>query len=426
MKILVVCQYFSPEQFRINDICFELVKRGNDVTVLTGLPNYPSGVISQEYRKGKRRKEVINGVKVVRVPIVGRGNNLIKLILNYLTYAFNASRAVKRLDKDFDIVYVYQLSPVTMVYPASKYKKLTGAPLLLYCLDLWPESIAAAKFGQKSLLYKILLRMSRKLYNSADKIQVTSSSFRDYFKDVIAIEDLSKVKYLPQYAEELFEKSSGKDAGKNPGTNSPNSPVKNKTTQTINLVFAGNIGEMQSVETILHAAKELEHIENLKWHILGSGSSYEKCLALAQELGLIGNDQNQDNGRVIFHGQKPLNEMPKYYEIAHAMLVTLKSNKFISYTLPGKVQSYMAAGKPIIAAIDGEASVIIKEASCGLTGPAEDYKVLTDNVMDFINSREKWAEYAIKSKEYYDKNFSKRIFFKRLEEDLTELSKNRR
>jgi len=419
MKILVVCQYFYPEQFRINDICFELARRGHDVTVLTGLPNYPTGVISPEYRKGKRRREEINGVKIIRVPIVGRGNNLFKLVLNYLTYAISASRRVPKLDRDFDLIYVYQLSPVTMAYPARKYKKLTGAPMLLYCLDLWPESVAAANIGRKSLLYRILLKISRKLYNSADKIQLTSRSFLDYFREVIKLEDLDRVSYLPQYAEDLFQETG---CGSNSGEQAPgegNSQEQNGSG-SINLVFAGNIGEMQSVETILYAARELEHVDRLRWHIIGTGSAHEKCLALARELGLV------DTGKVIFHGQRPLEEMPRYYGMAHAMLVTLKANKFISYTLPGKVQSYMAAGKPIIAAADGETNDIIREAGCGLAGPAEDYKALAANVLAFIQQQEKWPAYAENSKKYYESHFSKEIFMSRLEAALAELANNRR
>jgi glycosyltransferase involved in cell wall biosynthesis len=403
MKILVVSQYYHPEQFRITDICETLVSLGHEVVVLTGLPNYPQGKIYPGYTWPKRRYEVISGVKVIRVPIIGRGNNFIRLAVNYVSFLLTATIKTLFLKKDFDIVFVYQLSPITMAIPALLYKKLTGKKVLLYCLDIWPESIAAAGVGQSSYIYKFLLAISRKIYKNVDRILVSSYSFIKYFKDIIGIE-LKPINYLPQHAEEQYYLDI-------------NRATREKGDKgTVNLLFAGNIGEMQSVETIIRAAAELREIDQLKWHIVGDGSARLKCEELVKHLEL--------EDKVIFYGHRPVSEMPQFFSMASALLVTLKNNEFISYTLPGKVQSYMAAGKPIIGAINGEARRVIEESGCGLCCDAEDYKALANIVRQFISMPEKHKEFALNSRKYYEENFTKDIFIEGLLNHLNKLIKN--
>ena len=140
MKILIVSQYYFPEQFQINDIAPELVRRGHEVTVLCGLPNYPQGRIYPGYADVSKRDEVIDGVRVIRSRQVPRGRNPLSLALNYWSFARNARKIVRELPADFDVVIGYQLSPVTSMLPALDYAKRHGTPLLMYCLDLWPVS----------------------------------------------------------------------------------------------------------------------------------------------------------------------------------------------------------------------------------------------------------------------------------------------
>jgi glycosyltransferase involved in cell wall biosynthesis len=400
MNILVVSQYYYPEQFRINDICETLVNQGNRVTVLTGLPNYPKGEILPEYKNGQNRKENINGVEVIRVPLVGRGKGIKGLIMNYLSFMFTSTLKSCFLPKDFDVVFVYQLSPVTMVLPAIFYKKRSRKKVLLYCLDIWPESIASAGIKQSSYIYKILLKFSRFLYKGVDQILVTSYSFKNYFDKILKI-DSKDIKYLPQYAEDLYNNS----------TMHGESIIKQE--DSINLLFAGNIGEMQSVDTIILAANELRDNKKLKWHIVGDGSAKESCEKLVEQLNL------QDH--VIFHGQQPVGKMPEYFKGATALLVTLKNNEYISYTLPGKVQSYMAAGKPIIAAINGETRNVIEESGCGVCCPAEDYISLARIVRDFIGNSHKHRSYSDNAVKYYKENFSKDVYITNLTYELNKL-----
>lgn len=387
MKILLVCQYFYPERFRVNDICFELVKQGHDVTVLSGLPNYPDGVVKKEYKK--TRYEEINGVKVYRSWLVGRGSSNKTLFLNYLSFAISASIKAATLKGDFDKIIVYQLSPITMAIPAIVAKVKFKKPLIMYTHDLWPESIASGGITSKGFVYKTVKRLSKWIYKQADEIWLSSQMFKYYFNDYLNIN--KKMTHLPVYAEDLFGSI----------------PRREEDGET-NLLFAGNIGEMQSVETILLAANELKNREDIVFHIVGDGSSKKKCEELKEEFQL---------SNVKFHGSHPLEKMPYYYSIADAFLITLKDNKSISYTLPNKVQSYMAAGKPILGAINGETAEVVKQAECGFIVEAENHVELAKKISEFADIKNK--DYLYKnSKEYYAENYSKENYFINLSKAL--------
>jgi len=387
MKLLVVCQYFYPEQFKINDICFELVKNGHKVTVLTGLPNYPTGVIPKEYRWLQRRHENINGVQVIRSTLIARGKGKLRLALNYLSFALFASIKSLFLRKDFDAILVWQLSPITMALPALLLKNITGKPLYLYCQDLWPESVAGVGIGQESLVYKILLFISRYIYGKANKIAISSQLFEKYFSEVIGISN--NITYLPVYAESIFD----------------NIAETNDESVKNNLVFAGNIGAMQSVETIIQAAHQLRNHKDIVFHIVGDGSNRANCEKTAHELGLE---------NIIFYGQRPITEMPDFYAMADAFLITLKAIKEISYTLPNKVQSYMAAGKPIIGAIDGETRLVIESARCGFCCAAEDDNSLAELIERFVADKEAHLTMGNNARKYYQENFNKETFMNNL------------
>ena len=393
MKILVICQYYSPEPFRITDICEELVKRGHEVTIVTGIPNYPMGRIYDGYRHGERRDEVINGVKVHRCFTIGRRSGAVWRLLNYYSYMLSSTHYVSKIKDSFDVVFVNQLSPVMMANAAIKYKKKHHAGVILYCLDLWPESLVAGGVKRGSAIYNFFHRVSEKIYTAVDSILITSRSFAEFFEKEFGIK---RTIYLPQYAEALFTPEI----------------CKKEPNDTIDLMFAGNVGTAQSVDTIIKAAALTQNIPNLKWHIVGDGSELERLQAMAQGMN-----------QVIFHGRKSLEEMPMYYSMADAMLVTMQKNPILSMTLPGKVQTYMAAGKPIIGAIDGETPLVMAEAECGICGEAEDAVALAENVRSFVMmDREQLGNHA---RAYYDEHFDKLMFFEFLERML-ESEKDRR
>lgn len=388
MKILVVCQYYYPEPVRITDICEELVKRGHEVTVLTGVPNYPMGIIHRDYRYGKKRDEFVNGVHVIRCFTIGRRHGIIFRVLNYFSYPLSAIAKLHKVDKDFDVVFVNQLSPVMMAWPAIRYKKKYKKKLVLYCLDLWPESLEVGGIKKGSFIYRIFHRISEKIYKQADKILTTSKSFDEYFEEEFSI-NKKEIGYLPQYAEEIF---------------SNQKYMEGKKKDTYDFMFAGNIGIAQSVGTIIEAANILRDRKDIRWHIIGDGIDLENCKKKAKKYGL---------DSIIFYGRKPVDEMPKYYEMADAMLVTMIDNPVISKTLPGKVQTYMAAGKAIIGSINGETDRIIKEAKCGFCGQAENPVELKNNILGFISTGMK-KELKINARKYYLDNFSKEKFVKNI------------
>lgn len=394
MKILVICQYYYPEPFRVSDICETLQQKGHEVTVLTGLPNYPEGRVLDGYRHGNKRSETINGVKVIRSFEIGRGNSHLKLFINYLSFVVSASLKALFIKEEFDAIFVNQLSPIMMGIPAMVYKRIHHKKILLYCLDLWPASLAAGGIKEGAMIYKLFFLISKWIYKSADMILVTSSMFKDYFKDTLGLA-AENIQHLPQYAEDLFEQKA----------DIPQSNGK------FNLVFAGNIGDLQSVETIIKAANELRDYSEISFHIVGDGSKLSECKRLSDDFKLV---------NIVFHGRRPVSEMPFFYGIADAMLITLKDNKTLSYTLPGKVQSYLAAGKPIIGAIYGEARNVIQESNCGLCCDSEDYKGLATIILQFYNSDKK-RNMAESARRYYFENYSKEKFMSKLEDALISL-----
>ena len=393
MKILVVCQYYYPAPFRVTDICEELVKRGHEVSVITGEPNYPEGEIYSGYEKHNHINEVINGVNVHRCRIIPRKTGVLYRFLNYYSFAVSSlayvlSGKCKAKDgRPFDIVFVNQLSPVMMAYAGIAYKKKYKVPLVLYCLDLWPESLLAGGIKRKSFIYKVFHILSKRIYREADRICVSSQMFSDYMSDEFGIIK-SNVEYLPQYAEDLFGfiKSSKNESG------------------IYNLTFAGNTGSMQSVDTILKAAEMLLD-EPIVFNIVGSGSELDSLMAFAKDHKL---------SNVIFHGRQPISSMPRYYEKSDALLVTLKADPIISMTLPGKVQSYMAAEKPIIGAIDGETANVIRSAKCGYVGNSEDVNSLVYNIKLFIKNDNKEI-LGKNARKYYKQHFNRDAFINQLE-----------
>lgn len=389
-KILVVCQYYKPEPFRISDICEEMVKRGHEVHVVTGYPNYPEGVLYEGYGKGRHIDEIINGVNVHRCYTVPRQTGTIKRMFNYYSFAISStayvlSQKCKASDgKMFDVVFCNQLSPIMMAHAAIAYKRKYKISAIMYCLDLWPESLIAGGITRNSAIYKYFRGVSKKIYRAMDQILITSRMFSDYLQNEFNI-SADKIDYLPQYAEGIFEFNES-----------------NKDTTTFDFMFAGNIGEIQSIETIIKAAKMLTD-KPVRFHIVGGGTDLERL----QEFG-------KGLKNVLFYGRRPLEEMPEFYKKADAMLVTLKADEVLSMTLPGKVQSYMAVGKPIIGAIDGETEKIIADAECGYCGKAEDADELADNIKKFIDNpnRDLMGKNA---RAYYEAHFEQKKFMDGLE-----------
>lgn len=384
MNILVVCQYYYPEEFQVNSICEELVSRGYSVTVLTGLPNYPTGVIPEEYSNGKRRNEIINGVKIVRVWEIPRGKGIFNLGLNYVSYCLAASMKAFNMKLNFDVVYVYQLSPILMAIPGVIIKALTKKKLYLYCCDLWPESLKVYRIDEGSIIFKVTSLISKAIYKNCDYIGVQSKAFIHYFNEKHNI-DKSKLVYIPQFAEDTYlSEDFTVEQGK----------------QMIDFVFLGNIGKIQNLDCTVAASEILQqHTNDFRIHIVGDGSYLEELKLLAQK--------SRAADKFIFYGRRPNADMAKFYKMADACLLTLAGDSMVGQTIPSKLQGYMAAGKPVIAAINGPAKDVIEEAECGLVVSAGDYIGFANAMKTFIFYEGCKNDFGKNGRKYFIKKFSK-------------------
>lgn len=381
MRILVVSQYFDPENFRINEVCYELSNRGHEVFVLTGIPNYPYGEIFEGYEDSKRMNEVLNGVHVYRTNCRPRKKGALNLLRNYISFVKVASKKVKELPK-CDIVYVYGLSPISIAMPGIKYAKRHNVPLVINCLDLWPDSIKVMGIKENSFLFKIVKKYSQGIYNKADKILIPSPQFESYLSGVCLVPE-DNIEILFNHAESDYLACT-------------NVKVDNK----IHLLFAGNIGKAQNIELLINAIYRLDPKlrQSVIVDLVGDGSHVEVLKKLIEELDL--------NEIFIFHGHKSIKDVMEYYNLCDACILNLDGSGSISLTIPGKLQSYMASGKPIIAAVSGSARDLIIEANCGLISSNNDVELFSDNIAKFISNPNDYKDYGDNGRKYFIDNFT--------------------
>lgn len=401
MKILVVSQCFYPDDFRINDIVDSMVKEGHSVRVLTGLPDYAASKIPKGYRFFKKRRETWHGAEIVRVPTAARRSGVFFRALNYSSFVFWGFFYARFCRFKADVVFSYQTSPVLQAIPACTYRKRTGVPLVLYCCDLWPESLKAWNVQETGFLYRHILKLSRRIYGRCDKVAVTSRPFRGYLEDVDGVAD-DRIVYLPQHAEDLYSDICG----------------QYEENGCIDFLFAGNIGAVQNVDCIIRAAAAIRTEKDYKIHIVGAGSEAEACIKLAKECGV--------DDHVVFHGKFPLNEMKRFYKTADCFLLTLRGGDFVGLTLPAKTQGYLSAGKPVAAAIDGAAAELINEAGCGECVPAGDAQGLALAMTKIIENFEPYRQKGLNGRRYYENYFTREIFMRRLNELFDDAVKSKR
>lgn len=401
LHILATCQYGWPEPYPSLNPMEEMAKRGHYVHAITGTPNYPMGRIFKGYENNKILEEVHDGVHITHVPVVPRKHDLVHRLLNYHSYPISASKEIDMLGNDYDVVFANQSSPVMMVEPAIRYAKKYDKRVVMYCMDLWPASLEIGGVKEDSAIYKFYYKLSKRIYRNVNKILVTSKMFVNYFVREFGIPE-DRIEYLPQYAIAEFDRI-------------PKTPSKDTT----DFLFAGNVGSAQNLYVVLKAAKIVD-IENLTdagkkiyFHIVGDGQELERLKKFAV-------DNNVNN--VVFHGRKPLEEMPAYYAFADAMIVTMTSNPLIDLTLPAKVQSYMAAGKPILASANGEIANVINDSGAGYCAKADDENDFVTAVKKFVQNPER-QYMGIKAKEYYDNNFAREMLMDKLEGILLDNAK---
>ena len=345
MRILIISQHFYPENFKINDIAFFLSANGYDVTVLTSKPNYPEGKFFEGYNFFNRNFEIIDGVKIIRVPTIPRlSGGALGLILNYISYLFFAFFTVMlKIKNKYDLVFAVLLTPVTSLLPMIWIKKRFKIPVILWVLDLWPDSFYANTHFRIKLLSRLIENISNQVYNNADSIFISSNYFR---KPIVKrLNSVKKFSFFPNWAEDVFY-----DKIRNNSTN------KFVYPEGFNIVFTGNIGESQGFEDIVEAARITSNT-TINWILIGNG---RKINWIKQQI----TDHNIKN--IYLPGSYPLSSMPYYLSLADCLLITLKKDKVFSNTLPAKLQPYLTSGNPILGNLSGEGLEIIQNHALGL------------------------------------------------------------
>jgi glycosyltransferase involved in cell wall biosynthesis len=354
MRILVVTPHYWPEPFRVADVAGSLAARGHEVEVLTALPNYPAGEFYDGYGLGGPYHQEHDGIRITRVPVCTRGGGgALRLALNYASFATSA--AVKALSlgrRRWDVVFVFQLTPVTAIFPAAVIRALYRTPVAIWVQDLWPESVVSTGIGRSRPIYAVARAISAWLYRRCDRVMGTSRAFQPRLEALGVAAD--RFEHLPQWAEDFFEDGESKEASVPPGPWSEGFP----------LMFAGNLGRVQGLETLMRAAELLRDEDDIRWVFVGDGSRRQW---LQDEIARRGLEQ-----KVFLLGPHPARAMPALFARAGAMLVSLKHDETMALTLPAKVQSYLAAGRPIVGSIDGEAARVIEESGAGWAAPADD------------------------------------------------------
>lgn len=395
--ILVISQYFYPEQFRINDICIEWIKRGYRVTVVTGIPNYPQGKYYEGYGIFKKRKEYYNGIEIIRVPLIPRGHNAIMLSLNYLSFVVSGFiwNMITRIEADY--VFIFGVSPITQALPGVWFSKKRKIPCYLYVQDLWPDNVEIIAGIKNKCVISSISKIVNYIYSKCTKIFTSSRSFVTIINERGIPRD--KIEYWPQYAEDFYVPLDKLSVPEIPNDGA------------FNIIFTGNIGIAQGLDILPKVAsiiKKRELARNIRFNIVGDGRYKYQLIEMVNKMGL--------SSMFNFIPKQPANKIPEFLAASDAAFLCLTDSPLFAMTVPAKLQSYMACGVPIIASADGEVNKIIIEANAGMCGPAGDAEKLAEIIIKMsLIPCEYLKQLGINAKVYYDKNFNKQELLNRID-----------
>jgi glycosyltransferase involved in cell wall biosynthesis len=406
MRVLIVTQYFWPEVFRINDLALGLRERGHDVTVFTGKPNYPEGRFFPGYGFFGRATEDYHGVRVIRAPLLPRGGGgRVSLFFNFASFAlFGSLLAPFRCGGRYDAILVYEPSPVTVGLPALVLKAFKRAPVLFWAQDLWPETLSATGAVRAPWVLSIVDRLVRFIYRHCDLVLVQSRAFAPHVQAQGV--PAEKIRYYPNSAEALYRAAAVE----------PQAPERGLLPPGFRVMFAGNIGAAQDFETILAAAERLRAERGIHWVIVGDG---RRLPWVEAEIG------RRDLGATVhLLGRHPVESMPRFFALADALLVTLRNEPIFSLTIPTKIQSYLACGRPIVAALDGEGARVVRESGAGLAVRAGTAGALADAVLRLhrMPAAEREAM-GRRGRDYFEAHFERSMLLSRLEQWMLELAR---
>lgn len=407
MKVLIVSQYYWPENFRINQLAADLVRAGDEVTVLTGLPNYPAGSWTQGYGWRGPYTESREGVRIVRAPLIPRGpGGGLRLAFNYLSFALSASVVgLLRCRERYDAIFVHEPSPITVGIPSSVLGWARRAPVLFWVLDLWPESLVSTGAVRSPRVLRAVEGLVRWIYRRCALVLGQSPAFLPELENMGV--PSARTRYFPASAEDLYQPLAR--AGDTPEARL----IAKCVPQGFRLMFAGNVGEAQDFETILGAAEILRDRHDLQWVIVGDGRRRAWVEAEVARRGL--------SRTVHLLGQHPLETMPAFFAQADAMLVTLKARPNFAKTIPAKIQSYLACAKPVIGSTGGTGAQVIAEAGAGLNAEPERPAELAARVSEMAAmSDEQRAALGLRGRRYFEAHFDNAVLVARLREWMRE------
>lgn len=397
MKILIVSQYFWPENFRVTDLAVALQGRGHKVTVLTGKPNYPSGEFFPEFIEDPKKFAHFQDIDIIRVPMAPRHTGSVRLFINYVSFVLGASLwgPARLKQHDFDAIFVFGPSPITAALPAILLGKLKNTPVLFWVLDLWPETLKAVNAVRSPFILRLVGYLASFIYNHCTLVLGQSHAFLKNIQKYC--NDERKIKYFPSWAESLPDATQIKAA--------PEIPPEDGS---FDIIFSGNIGEAQDMPALLGAAELLKNDPKIRWIIIGDG---RKSSWLAEEVSKRGLEKS-----VFLLGRFPIERMPSFYVHADALLVCLKNSPVFAMTIPGKLQSYLSANRPLLGMLDGEGASIINEAKCGLACAAGDSEGLAQAVKKLKSlPQSKRVEMGENGLAYMRREFDRDILITRLE-----------
>lgn len=386
--ILVISQYFYPEQFRINDICAEWVKRGYKVTVVTGIPNYPQGKYYNGFGLFKKRKETYNGIDIIRLPLIPRGNSSIMLVLNYLSFVFSGCiwKIFTKIKADY--VFIFEVSPMTQALPGVWYANKANIPCYLYVQDLWPENVEIITGIKNKYIINAIGKMVDYIYQGCTKIFTTSKSFTKSIHERGV--PMEKIEYWPQFAEDFYEPLDKQEVPEIP------------EDEAFNIIFAGNIGMAQGLDILPQVANIIkdQSSQKIRFNIVGDGRFKNDFINIVDDMKL--------NDMFNFIPKQPATRIPELMAANDAAYLGLTDSPLFAKTIPAKLQSYMACGIPSIASASGETAKIIKESNSGYCSDPGNVGELAKNIISISTRIEKdRKQFGKNARDYYDEHFNK-------------------
>jgi len=382
------------------------VQRGHEVTVLTGVPNYPAGKVFAAYKAEPEKFNYYAGANVVRVPMLARGSGSLRLLSNYLSFVLGACvfGPLYLRRQTFEIIFVFEPSPVTVGIPAVLLGRLKQAPVVFWALDLWPETLAAIGVVRSSMMLAAIGRMVSFIYNRCALVLGQSRGFLGNIAKYC--KDSDKIRYFPSWAEDVFCREEICPA--------PEIPVQ---LGSFSILFAGNVGEAQDFPAVLDAAESLKHNQSIRWLVVGDGRMSDWLRAEVARRGL--------EQCFLLLGRFPVERMPSFYSCADALLVSLKRDPAFALTIPGKVQSYLMAGLPVLGMLDGEGANVIRNASAGFVCPAGDANGLAQAVAELAAlTQAERLKLGSNGRAFAEKEFNREVLMDRLEGWFVELAGN--